>query len=100
MIRVKVKFFGIFRKCAKNEYLYIDLEEPATIESLMNKLSSQINDCKKFFEFGLNDIKSNMIIVVNDKEIGVLEGLKTHVNDGDNVAIIPTIHGGRLLILL
>ena len=94
MTRVKVKFFGIFRNYAKNESLHIHLEEPATIESLMIKLSSQINEFDELLKYGSKDIKSNMIIVLNDKEIGVLDGLKTYVKDGDNVAIIPTTHGG------
>ncbi len=94
MTRVKVKFFGVFRNYAKNESLNVCLEEPATIESLMIKLSSQINEFNELLKYGLKDIKSNMIIVLNDKEIGVLDGLKTYVKDGDDVVIIPTIHGG------
>ena len=75
--------------------MHILLEEPATIEALLIKLSGQINELRELPKNELKDIKSNMIIILNDKEIGVLDGLKTCVKDGDNVAIIPTIHGGR-----
>jgi len=42
----------------------------------------------------LNDPRPNALILVNGKEISVLEGLETEVNKGDDVVIIPVSHGG------
>lgn len=38
--------------------------------------------------------RRNMLALVNGQEIGVLDGLETVVEDGDEVVFIPVIHGG------
>lgn len=42
----------------------------------------------------LNDPRTNVLILVNGKEIGVLEGLDTELKDGDELTLIPVVHGG------
>ncbi|HDO42088.1 MAG TPA: hypothetical protein ENH03_04220, partial [Candidatus Bathyarchaeota archaeon] len=42
----------------------------------------------------LKDPRPNTIILVNGKEISVLSGLETEIEDGDEITIIPIIHGG------
>lgn len=36
----------------------------------------------------------NIIVLVNGVEVGVLNGLKTKLKDGDEVTILPAAHGG------
>ena len=38
--------------------------------------------------------RSNMLVLVNGQEIGVLNGIETKVNDGDEVVFVPVVHGG------
>jgi molybdopterin converting factor small subunit len=42
----------------------------------------------------LNDPRPNVIILLNKKEISVLDGLDTEVSDGDRLVLIPVSHGG------
>jgi molybdopterin converting factor small subunit len=42
----------------------------------------------------LNDPRPNALILLNGKEISVLDGLKTRIDDGDEVTLIPVSHGG------
>jgi len=37
---------------------------------------------------------SSMLILVNDLEISVLNGLETELKDGDVITFIPVVHGG------
>ena len=94
MIRIKVRFFGIFKNYARKDNSSYLLDDPATVETLMMELSEQIIQFKELFVSGLKEMKSNMIVIVNGREISVLQGLKTCLNNGDDVIIIPTIHGG------
>jgi len=36
----------------------------------------------------------NAVIIVNGKDISVLNGLDTPIKNGDEILIIPAIHGG------
>jgi molybdopterin converting factor small subunit len=38
--------------------------------------------------------KTNMLVLVNGKEIGVLNGLETAIKDGDELVFVPVVHGG------
>jgi molybdopterin synthase sulfur carrier subunit len=42
----------------------------------------------------LGDPKPNTLIIVNGKEISVLNGLETLLKDGDEVVFVPVSHGG------
>ena len=42
----------------------------------------------------LDDPRPNALILVNGREIGVLDGLETRVRDGDEVVFVPVVHGG------
>ena len=38
--------------------------------------------------------RTNMLVLVNGREISVLNGFETTVNDGDEVVFVPVVHGG------
>jgi molybdopterin converting factor small subunit len=38
--------------------------------------------------------RSNMLVLVNGQEIGVLNGTETKINDGDEIVFVPVMHGG------
>jgi molybdopterin synthase sulfur carrier subunit len=42
----------------------------------------------------LDDPRPNMLIIVNGREISVLNGLETLLKDGDEVVFVPVSHGG------
>jgi molybdopterin converting factor small subunit len=42
----------------------------------------------------IENSRPNMIILINEVEIGLLKGLNTDLFDGDTLTLIPTAHGG------
>ncbi len=42
----------------------------------------------------LNDSRSNSLILVNGREISVLEGYETKLCAGDEIVFVPVVHGG------
>ena len=51
-------------------------------------LKQSLNDQKS------EELKSNALIMVNGREISVLDGLETKLKDGDELVLIPVVHGG------
>jgi len=42
----------------------------------------------------LGDARPNALILVNGREISVMNGLNTSLKDGDEVILVPVAHGG------
>jgi MoaD family protein len=94
MINISVKFFGVLRSYMKRENQRISLDEPANVETLIIKLSRQSSQFKELIGIKTKELSSNVIVMVNGKEIGVLNGTQTNLHDGDNIILIPAVHGG------
>lgn len=94
MISINVKFFGILRNYAKRENSRISLDEPANVEALIMKLSKQSNQFKELIGIETKELSSNVIVIVNGKEVSILNGIQTNLHDGDNIILIPAVHGG------
>ncbi len=45
-------------------------------------------------DFSVEDPKPNALVLINDKEISVLNGLATQVQVNDEIVFIPVVHGG------
>jgi len=95
-IKLKVKLIGVFRGLSGRDQLHIDFEKPVSIETMIKKIVELFSHSFKqtLIDPVSNDPRPNTIILVNGKEISVLNGIETEVNDGDEIVLIPVSHGG------
>ncbi len=96
VVKVKIKLVGIFRGLSGRKQLLMDLESPSSLIDLVQRLTELFSpEFKRILidpEFG--DPRPNALILLNGKDISVLNGLETKVYDGDEVVLIPVSHGG------
>ena len=91
-----LQFLGVLRGISGRSQVLIELEEPAfmreVIQKLIESFPTEIN--KLLIDPELNDPRPNALILLNEREIGVLKGLETKVKEGDQITLIPISHGG------
>ena len=95
-LRIRIRLFALFREMAggKKE-LEIEInKDPATIMDVIEALGEKIN--KELSQMILEKWQkfSSLIILLNGRNIRMLKGLETNVNDGDEIAIFPPGAGG------
>lgn len=65
------------------------------VKDLVEQLGLQIPSLQHTFcSQELNDARSNSLVLVNGKEISVLNGYETQLCDGDEIVFVPVVHGG------
>lgn len=90
-----VKFIGAFRHISGKTQLTLQFKKGASIQDVVNQLSQQMPELRgTFCDADLNEPRSNSLILVNSKEISILKGYETKLNDGDEVVFVPVVHGG------
>jgi molybdopterin synthase sulfur carrier subunit len=91
---VTLKFIGSLRRNSGVNEFALDIKGGSLID-LINKLTKQIPALRRnLLDEQLDIPKPNVLILVNGKEISVLNGLETKVQDGDEVVFVPVVHGG------
>lgn len=90
---ITVKFFANFRELVGQAQVVMSAED---VGSLLDKLTSDFQKLKgEFYEPGnKKKLRSTVNILVNGRRIDLLQGMKTHLKDGDVVAIFPPVSGG------
>lgn len=96
-MKVTVKFVGPLKNLTKVEKVAVNLnsKKDQTISSLIQALTEIYG--KRFADRILdedNTLKPSILILKNDVEVRVLDGLKTKVDEKDIVTFIPISHGG------
>ena len=96
VIEIEVKFLGVFRQFSGRNHVLVKLKEPATVREVIQKLTESFSSEFKraLVDPELEDPRPNALILVNGKEISVLRGLETMVNDGEEIVLVPVSHGG------
>lgn len=90
-----IKFIGALRHLSGNTQLTIDYQFDATVKSVIARISQEFPALKHTFsDSDLNDSRSNSLVLVNGTEISVLNGYNTKLCDGDEVVLVPVVHGG------
>lgn len=90
-----VKFIGALRHLSGKSLFTFGFEEGISVKGLLERISREMPELKHTFsDVGLNDSKSNSLILVNGREISVLSGYSTNLRDGDEITLVPVIHGG------
>ncbi|MGB9134844.1 MAG: MoaD/ThiS family protein [Candidatus Bathyarchaeia archaeon] len=95
-VKVEVGLVGVLGKLAHKESVTLEFNETVAVKDVLQRLSDCSSPAFKqaLIDPELNDPRPNVVILVNRREIGVLEGLETKVGDGDKLVLIPVSHGG------
>ena len=90
-----LKFIGALRHLSTKTQLTIDYEEGMSVKQLMTKMLEEAPSLSGMLSSQQpDDSRFNALILVNGREISVLNGLETKLNDGDEIVFIPVVHGG------
>ena len=94
-MKIEVKFFTSLREITGKKVDEVQLQSVITVEELLILLSEKYG--KKFREYIYNTkgkVADFLSILVNGKNINVLQGFDTKLKQGDTVAILPPVGGG------
>ena len=81
--KVSIKLFGIFKKAYGDNSTSIKFKNMVDIKEIINKISHISPELKNvLIDSELNNPLPNAIILVNGKEINVLNGLNTCIRNG------------------
>lgn len=92
---LRIKFIGALRHISGKTQLTLPFQAGITVKEVVAQLGLQIPGLKHTFcSQELNDARSNSLVLVNGKEISVLDGYETLLCDSDEVVFVPVVHGG------
>jgi len=94
VIDVKVKLIGVFKEIFGEGSVFLKVDSTMLKEVILKitEISPRLKEV--LFDPELDDPRPNAVILLNGTEINLFGGLKTPVKDGDEIVIIPVIHGG------
>lgn len=95
-MEITVKFFGVFRGISGKSKLTVNFENMAvSLKDAIEKIVKEMPKLKRvLIDPELEDPRPNTLILVNGKEISVLNGLETMLKNGDEVVFISVLHAG------
>ena len=92
---VTVKFMGALRHASNVEKLALNCSGQISVKEMIDEVSKDLPELKRsLIDAQAEDSRPNALILVNGKEISALNGLETGLNDGDEVVLVPVVHGG------
>jgi molybdopterin converting factor small subunit len=93
---VTVKFVGVLRRVAGKSTMVINCSAKFSVKDLLQKMFLDIPEINTYIINQQADgtINNSALILVNDREIRVLNGLDTLLTNNDEVVFIPVAHGG------
>jgi molybdopterin synthase sulfur carrier subunit len=94
-VPLTIKFIGALRHLSGKTEFAVSFQEDITIKELVNEITQELPELKHTFsDQELNDSRSNSLVLVNGREISVLNGYETKLKDGDEIVFVPVVHGG------
>ncbi len=90
---IKLKAFARFRDLLGGE-TELDLPDSSTVLDLLNLVASRSGDLSYQIFDGSGKVREDVNVMVNGRHFESLEGSKTPLSAGDEVALFPAVVGG------
>ena len=92
---IKVKFVGALRNIAGVNEKTFDCNNGISLLFLINLIIKELPTLNQHLVIQQNEeFRLNSLILINETEISVLNGLETKINNDDEIVFVPFIHGG------
>jgi molybdopterin synthase sulfur carrier subunit len=92
---ITIKFVGAFRGVVGRDRLNLSCKRAIVLRDAVKEIVEKLPKLKRvLIDPELEDPRPNTLILVNGREISVLNGLDTMLKNGDEVVFVPVAHGG------
>jgi molybdopterin synthase sulfur carrier subunit len=92
---ITMRFFGVFRRIAGKNKLTIEFKYSVPLNDVIKGIVREMPSLEPILiDPDLEDPRPNTLILVNEREISILDGLETMLEDGDEISFIPILHSG------
>jgi molybdopterin synthase sulfur carrier subunit len=95
-MKVKVKFFALVRELTDKREEVVDLDDQATVRTLLGKLVEEHG--AKFrdyvFDPASKEPRGHIQFLIDGRNISLMQGLDTTLKEGASLAILPPVGGG------
>lgn len=95
-MKVKVKFFALVRELTGKREEVVDLDDQATVRTLLDKLvgeyGTKLSDY--LFDPASKEPRGHLQFLVDGRNIALMQGLDTTLREGSSFAILPPVGGG------
>lgn len=92
-MKIRAVFFAPFRELFGADEKEIELSGVPNIRVLFDSLCNS-QECRERLFDELGELRTDVSLLKNGRSIQTLSGLNTELEDGDEVAIFPTVAGG------
>lgn len=94
--KVKLKFLSTMRHAINPSEGTIEVRDGATVRDLLKTISATYGEVVMglLFEGNNATLRNDVLILVNDTDIGALDGMETTLSENDEVVLMPISHGG------
>jgi len=92
-MRVAVRFRGPVGKRMQTPVFYIEVRENSTLRNLLEELLQKEETVSEIWS-SPESIDSEALVLLNEVDVGLTGGLETELSDGDEIIVLPLIHGG------
>ena len=92
---ITVKLIGVLRHAAGTGELALNYKSKTSIKELVNEIIKKVPALtRSLIDQQLENPTPNVLILVNGREISVLKGLETTLQNNDEIVLVPVVHGG------
>jgi len=91
-----VKFFALVRELAGKREEIMDLDDHATVRTLLGKLVEEHGSKLKdyLFDPASTEPRGHLQFLIDGRNIALMKGLDTTLTEGCSFAILPPVGGG------
>jgi len=94
-MEVTARFIGAFRTISGKSKLTIEYRDMPNVKKTVEKIVEELPKLKGvLIDADLQDPRPNTLILLNGREISILNGLETMLKNGDEIVFVPVSHGG------
>jgi MoaD family protein len=91
---IRVRFFGDLRKNLDKRWMIVEVPQDSALLELISNIANNIDSSLLDKLMEKNEVRSEIRILVNGRNIIYLNKLGTKLSDGDVVTIMPIAGGG------
>jgi MoaD family protein len=95
-MRIRLRFLSTMRHIVGENEKVIEINKEATVGDLLRLILTTYgkNMTTLLFEEDNKSVRDDILILINDVDMGVLEGVDTVLSEEDEVTLMPIAHGG------